>query len=234
MSSADGAGGVGRVLVTGGSSGLGLAIARAVEREGGRPLVLDLAPPPFAVDHELVDLADTRSAEAATGRLAERAGGLDGLVTAAGIDRPGRLADLAATDWERIVAVNLLGTAAVVRAALPHLERSGGRVVTVASTLGLRAVSDATAYCASKFGVVGFTRALAAELAGTVGVTLLVPGGMRTAFFDDREERYRPPPDARLNRPEDVAEAALFALRQPAGCEVRELVVAAATESSWP
>ena len=112
MSSADGAGGVGRVLVTGGSSGLGLAIARAVEREGGRPLVLDLAPPPFAVDHELVDLADTRSAEAATGRLAERAGGLDGLVTAAGIDRPGRLADLAATDWERIVAVNLLGTAA--------------------------------------------------------------------------------------------------------------------------
>lgn len=70
------------------------------------------------------------------------------------------------------MTVNLLGTAAVVRAALPHLERSRGKVITVGSTLGLKAVSDATAYCASKFGVVGFTRALAAEAAGRVGVTL--------------------------------------------------------------
>jgi short-subunit dehydrogenase len=102
------------------------------------------------------------------------------------------------------------------------------------STLGLRAVSDATAYCASKFGVVGFTRALAAETAGRVGVTLLVPGGMDTAFFDDRSEQYKPPRDAKLNRPEDVAAAVLFALSQPPGCELRELVVAPSRESSWP
>jgi short-subunit dehydrogenase len=122
----------------------------------------------------------------------------------------------------------------VIRAALPFLERSGGRIVTVASTLGFRALPDATAYCASKFGVVGFTRALAAEMQGRVGVTLLVPGGMRTAFFDGRDERYRPGPDAELNDPGDVAEAVLFALRQPAGCEVRELVVAPAREPSYP
>ncbi|HEV3504815.1 MAG TPA: SDR family oxidoreductase, partial [Actinomycetes bacterium] len=132
------------------------------------------------------------------------------------------------------VAVNLLGTAAVVRAALPWLERSGGRVVTVASTLGLRALPDATAYCASKFGVVGFTRALAAETAGRIGVTLLIPGGMHTAFFDGRPEQYKPAPDAKLNRPEDVAQAVLFALCQPPGCEVRELMVSPSTESSWP
>ncbi|NED57203.1 SDR family oxidoreductase, partial [Micromonospora aurantiaca] len=71
-----------------------------------------------------------------------------------------------------------------------------GRIVTVASTLGFRALSDATAYCASKFGVVGFTRALAAELAGKVGVTMVVPGGMDTAFFDDRPDRYKPGADA--------------------------------------
>jgi len=130
--------------------------------------------------------------------------------------------------------VNLLGTAAVVRAALPWLRASRGRVVTVASTLGLRAAPEATAYCASKFGVVGFTRALAAELAGEVGVTLLVPGGMRTAFFEGRSERYRPPPGAPLNDPGDVAAAVLFALEQPAGCELRELVVAVSTEPSWP
>jgi NAD(P)-dependent dehydrogenase (short-subunit alcohol dehydrogenase family) len=139
-----------------------------------------------------------------------------------------------AESWERVIGVNLVGTAAVVRAALPFLERSRGTVVTVASTLGLRALPDATAYCASKFGVVGFTRALAAETAGRVRVTLLVPGGMATSFFDGRDERYQPPPDARLNEPEDVAAAVLFALTQPEGCEVRELLVAPSTESSWP
>jgi short-subunit dehydrogenase len=100
--------------------------------------------------------------------------------------------------------------------------------------LGIKAVGDATAYCASKFGVVGFSRALAAELAGEVGVTTLIPGGMHTPFFDGRTEQYKPPPDAKLNKPEDVAETVLFALSQPAGCEVREMVVCASTESSWP
>ena len=78
------------------------------------------------------------------------------------------------------------------------------------------------------------TRALAAELAGDVGVTLLVPGGMQTPFFDDRPEQYRPPPTAQLNRPEDVAAAVVFALDQPRGCQVRELVVCPSNETSWP
>jgi len=224
----------GAVLVTGGSSGLGAAVARAVEAAGGRPHVLDRVAPPFQVHHELVDLADTRAAETAVERAAERLGRLDGVVTAAGVDACGPLVGVPADAWEQVVAVNLLGTAAVVRAALPHLERSQGRVVTVASTLGLRALPDATAYCASKFGVVGFTRALAAETAGRVGVTLLLPGGMHTAFFDGRPEQYMPPADARLNQPEDVAQAVLFALCQPPGCETRELVVCPSTESSWP
>jgi short-subunit dehydrogenase len=107
-------------------------------------------------------------------------------------------------------------------------------VVTVASTLGVKAVGDATAYCAAKFGVVGFTRALAAELAGTVGVTLLVPGGMRTAFFDERDPQYRPGDDAALNEPAHVADAVLFALRQPPGCAIREMVVCADRETSYP
>jgi NAD(P)-dependent dehydrogenase (short-subunit alcohol dehydrogenase family) len=225
---------LGTVLVSGGSSGLGAAVAHAVAREGGEPVVLDRVPPPFEVDHEVVELADSPAAEDAVERAARRHGGLDAVVASAGTDACGRLDEVSRDAWERVVRVNLLGTAAVVRAALPHLERSHGRVVTVASTLGLRAVSDATAYCASKFGIVGFTRALAAETAGRVGVTLLVPGGMQTAFFDGREERYRPPADAQLNRPEDVAEAVLFALSQPDGCEVRELLVAPSRESSWP
>jgi NAD(P)-dependent dehydrogenase (short-subunit alcohol dehydrogenase family) len=224
----------GTVLVTGGASGLGAAVAQAVAAAGGTPSVLDLAEPGFAVDHERVDLADGRAAEAAVNRAAERLGRLDGVVTAAGVDACGPLDGVPADAWERVVAVNLLGTAAVVRAALPHLLLRRGKVVTVASTLGLRALPDATAYCASKFGVIGFTRALAAETAGRVGVTLLVPGGMQTAFFDGRPEQYRPPADAKLNRPEDVAQAVLFALCQPAGCEARELVICPSEEPSWP
>lgn len=223
------------VLITGGSSGLGAAVARRVADDGGTPLVLDLHPPEDGHRHMLADLTDRACAERAVHCLARSAGGLDAVVTAAGIDACGTLGDVPADRWERVVAVNLLGTAAVVRAALPYLEHApNGRIVTVASTLGFRALSDATAYCASKFGVVGFTRALTAELAGRIGVTMLVPGGMDTAFFDDRDEQYKPGPDAKLNRPEDVAAAVAFALAQPPGCEVRELVVCPAKEPSWP
>ncbi|NAS23589.1 SDR family NAD(P)-dependent oxidoreductase [Herbidospora sp. NEAU-GS84] len=224
---------LGNILITGGASGLGLATARAVAKAGGRPLVIDRAVPD-EFEHVRADLADSHATEAAVRSLAARAGGLDGVFTAAGTDACGALADVPGGKWEHVVKVNLFGTAAVVRAALPYLVESRGRVVTCASTLGIKAVGDATAYCASKFGVVGFTRALAAELAGTVGVTLLIPGGMSTSFFDGRPEQYKPGPDAQLNRPEDVAEAVVFALSQPPGCEVRELVVCHSMETSWP
>src|SRR4051794_22838818 len=225
---------IGTVLVTGGASGLGAAVAEAVEAAGGTAVVLDRAQPANGFDWEQVDLASSREAEAAVGRAAERHGGLDAVVTAAGIDACGDFAEVDGEDWDRVVAVNLLGTAAGVRAAPPHLEAARGRVVTVASTLGIRVLPAATAYCASKFGVVGFSRALAAETGGRIGVTMLVPGGMQTHFFDDRPESFKPAPDQQLNRPEDVAQSVLFALRQPAGVELRELVVVPATEPSWP
>jgi NAD(P)-dependent dehydrogenase (short-subunit alcohol dehydrogenase family) len=225
---------LGTVLVTGGASGLGAAVAEAIRDEGGTPIVLDVNEPTDGLAFERVDLSRTRETEEAVRRIAEERGGLDAVVTAAGIDACGDLGDVDGDAWDRVVAVNLLGTAAVVRAALPYLERSRGRVVTVASTLGVRALPAATAYCASKFGVVGFTRALAAETGDRVGVTLLLPGGMQTPFFDGRPEEFKPAPDQHLNRPQDVAQTVLFALRQPPGCELRELLVAPATEPSWP
>jgi NADP-dependent 3-hydroxy acid dehydrogenase YdfG len=199
---------LGTVIVTGGASGLGRAVAGKVAAAGGTPVVLDLAAPEDGHEHEAVDLSDTAAAEAAVHRVAERHGDLRGVVTAAGTDACGRLVDVERDTWERVIAVNLLGTAAIVRAALPHLEQTQGRVVTVASTLGWRALSDATAYCASKFGVVG--------------------------FFDDRPEQYRPGADAVLAPPEEVAEATLFALTRPPGVDVREMMVSVSTEPSWP
>lgn len=222
------------ILVTGGASGLGAAVARLAQERGLLPVVLDRQAPSWDVPWVAVDLVDARAAERAVASVAERHGGLRAVVTAAGVDACGTLLAVSPQDWERVIAVNLVGTVAVVRAALPWLELGRGSVVTVASTLGLRALSHATAYCASKFAVVGFTRALAVEMAGRVQVTLLVPGGMHTAFFDGRDEQFKPPKDAKLNRPEDVAAAVLFAMEQPPGCEVRELVVCPSTETSWP
>ena len=242
-----------RVLVTGGASGLGAAVARAVAEAGGRPAILDVdlaglgragsgragqdsagedwsaAAPAYQAD-----VTDRAAVERAVEAAAQALGGLDAVVTAAGIDRCGRLDEVPADAWERVVAVNLLGTVSTVRAALPHLLATHGRVVTIASTLALRGVSDATAYCASKFGVVGFSRALAAETAGKVGVTTVIPGGMDTRFFDGRSAQYRPADNSRLNDPANVAKAILFALSQPEGCEVRELIICHEAEDSWP
>jgi NAD(P)-dependent dehydrogenase (short-subunit alcohol dehydrogenase family) len=223
------------VLVTGGASGLGAAVAARLSQLGSSVTVLDVKPPDVAAGEvELVDLADSAAAAEAVARVVQARGGLDAVVTCAGVDVPGPLDRVPAEAWERVVAINLLGTASVVRAALPSLRDRRGRIVTVASTLGHRAVSDATAYCASKFGVIGFTRALTAELKGQVGVTLLTPGGMRTSFFDGRDEQYRPGPDTPLADPSEVAEAVVFALTRPDGCEVKELVVTGPYETSWP
>ena len=224
----------GAFIVTGAASGLGLAIAQAIAGAGGTPVSFDVHAPQEDLAHEIVDVSDSKAVEEKVRSVASQYDGLSGVVANAGIDACGRFLDVTSEAWERVIRVNLLGTAAVVRAALPFLIENHGRVVTVASTLGLRAVSDATAYCASKFGVVGFTRALSTELAGQVGVTLLIPGGMHTHFFDGRDEKYNPGPDAKLNRPEHVAQAAVFALSQPEGCDIKELLITPSTETSWP
>ncbi|WP_461163888.1 SDR family oxidoreductase [Arthrobacter sp. R4-81] len=224
-----------RVLVTGGASGLGAAVVDAVLKAGGTPVVLDRdISNVSAVKAYEVDVSDRRAVEEAVRQAAETLDGLDAVVTAAGIDRCGKLEDVAAEDWEKVIGVNLLGTVSVVRAALPYLKASRGRAVTVASTLGKRALPEASAYCASKFGVVGFSHALAAETGGEIGVTTMIPGGMKTRFFDDRPEQYKPQDDSRLNDPANVAQAILFVLSQPQGCEIREMLICHEDEGSWP
>src|SRR5688500_15707738 len=99
-----------RVLVSGGAAGLGAAVCRAVHDAGGTPLVIDVRPGPPDMTSETADLADTAAAEAAVGALARAAGGLDAVVTCAGVDTPAPFGSLPSVDWERIVRVNLFGT----------------------------------------------------------------------------------------------------------------------------
>jgi NAD(P)-dependent dehydrogenase (short-subunit alcohol dehydrogenase family) len=223
-----------RVIVTGGNSGLGRAAVDAIRAAGGSAVSFDVRASGDSAGERIVDVGDRAAVERAVHEVAREFGSLTAVVTAAGVDACGPFGDVSAEAWERVIGVNLLGTASIVRAALPYLERSGGRIVTIASTLGLKAVSDATAYCASKFAVIGFTRSLAVELKNRVGVTCLIPGGMHTNFFEGRTAQYRPPADWKANRPADVANAIVFALSQPPGCEVRELVICPSGEDSWP
>lgn len=222
-----------RVLVTGGASGLGLSICDAVVSAGGQAFVLDRQSASGYPGYQ-VDLVDAESTRVGVDAAIAEFNGLDAVVTAAGIDACGPLEKVDETDWERVVAVNLFGTARVIRYALPALRASHGRVITIASTLGLRALPEASAYCASKFAVVGFTRSLASELKGDVGVGMLIPGGMRTHFFDGRDPQYKPGEDADLQDPSDVALAVLAMLQQPLSSQMREVVVVPGGESSWP
>lgn len=224
-----------RILITGGGSGLGLACAVAITEAGGTAVVLDKDITHASDFHAVeVDVTNRVAVEQAVAGVAEELGGLDVIITAAGMDIPGELDEVSADQWELVLSVNLLGTVSAVRAALPHLKASHGRVVTIASTLALKGAGGATAYSASKFGVRGFSQALAAETKGQIGVTCLIPGGMKTKFFDGRTEQYMPTDDSRLNEPARVAEAIIYALTQPENVEIREMLIANEHEDSWP
>src|SRR3954468_17567762 len=115
--------GLGNVIITGGSSGLGAATVQSVIGHGGTPLVSAREDPSCDVSCAQADLADPAAVDAAVRALAERVDGqIHGVFTAAGIDSCGKLGDVAAKDWERVIHVNLLGTAAVIRSALPYLK----------------------------------------------------------------------------------------------------------------
>jgi meso-butanediol dehydrogenase/(S,S)-butanediol dehydrogenase/diacetyl reductase len=174
---------------------LGRAAERALARTGARALFLP------------TDVADAASAERAVRVTLRRFGRLDCLVNNAGVLTVGPLADLAGRDLDRMVAVNLRGPLLVTRAALPAMVRQRtGSVINVASQLGKVGLADYVTYCASKFGVLGFTEALANELVGTgVKVWAVCPGLVDTDMAREvvgvsaRERRG-------LLRPEAVAQ----------------------------
>ena len=165
----------------------------------------------------------------------ERFGRLDILVANAGVGAYGPFLDLKPEHLEEMVDVNLKGTLYAVRAALPHLiDAGGGDIVTLASEAGRRGLPFEAVYCASKFGQVGFTRALDHELREHgIRCTNVCPGGVATDFaLDDGRGRT---PDALpgMMTPEDVAEVVLFVLTRPRSHRILETAFRPVTESSW-
>lgn len=161
-------------LVTGGASGLGLGTARRLAEIGARVAIADL---PAALENMApeqrsrflpvpMDVRDDASVAAGVAAAARELGGLDTLVNSAGVFQFRALEEITTAEWDRIIDVNLRGTFLVMREAMPHLKASArGRVVNISSDAGKTGFALLGAYCASKFGVVGLTQAVAVEVA---------------------------------------------------------------------
>ena len=169
------------MIITGAASGIGAATAKALRERGAEVVGLDLN----AADEIVAcDVTSQESVDAALAAAVERLGGLDALVNCAGIGIPQSAAQPPDERAARVIDVNLLGTWRVTAAALPALRASRGRVVNIASGLAHLAVPFATAYGASKRGVVGYSEQLRIEVGDEVTVTTVYPGYIRTPIHD--------------------------------------------------
>ena len=207
-----------RLVVTGGASGIGRAVARLFAAEGASLALLDRDARVAETAEEIgatgfvVDITD----ESAVMRIIEQAGqamsGIDGVVNAAGIMSKGLTTEVPADAWRRILEVNLTGTYIVVRSCLPWMQREAqGTIVNIASAAGLLSNAPGlTAYAASKGGVIALTRVLAAELAPQIRVNSVCPGMVDTPMADGYRANVGNYALKRLADPMEIARAILF------------------------
>jgi NAD(P)-dependent dehydrogenase (short-subunit alcohol dehydrogenase family) len=223
-------------LVTGGAGGLGTEICRMLVAEGATVFAGDIRPSETlhsTTDFLALDVTSEASAEAAIQHIAERHGRLDILVNNAGIDVTLPVEEIGVAEWDRILGVNLRGPFMLARLAFPLMRRHGsGQIVNIVSTAAKRAWANASAYHASKWGLLGLSHALHVEgRACGIGVTAVIAGGMRTPFLFDRFPDLDPD---LLQDPASVANTVRFVLSQPAGSVVPEVTVLPIRETSWP
>ena len=196
-----------RAVVTGGLSGIGEAVAKRIAAEGGKVVVWDMN------GGIKTDISDWDSVQAAAAETVKQLGGIDVLVNSAGIAGPtATVTDLKMEDWHRTIAINLNGTFYTNRAVVPHMvAQNYGRIVNIASIAGKEGNPNASAYSASKAGVIGFTKSLAKELAKTgVTVNSVTPAAVRTPIFDQIPQSHvdfmlSKIPMARLGKIDEVA-----------------------------
>jgi NAD(P)-dependent dehydrogenase (short-subunit alcohol dehydrogenase family) len=206
-----------QAVVTGGTRGIGQAIADRLAIEGWNVLILARRPTGSPHRFEACDVADANAVRAVFAGLHR----VDALVNCAGIAGVNRL-DGDDALWHAIIGSNLHGTYHCCKAALPLLPDGTGRIVNIASVLGLRGVPDQTAYCAAKHGVVGFTRSLALALAPRgITVNAVCPGWVDTEMAERRytelnitaEQAAAGVPTGRIPLVAEVADAVMWLLR---------------------
>ena len=238
-------------MVTGAGRGLGAAVARTLAADGCCVALIDLNEEAIqSLSQELngdamgddgrclpltVDVADENAVDRAVTHTLDRFGRLDFLVNCAGIDYTLPIDELTVAQWDRVIGVNLRGPFLTTRAVFPVMRcQQGGHIVNVASTAAVRAWPNASAYCAAKWGLVGFTRAVGTEgRAHNIRATTIIPGGMQTGFFDRPDLPIKPDP-ANLNDPFNVARSIAFVLAQPPTSVIQEICLTPLTETSGP
>jgi 2-dehydro-3-deoxy-L-rhamnonate dehydrogenase (NAD+) len=186
-------------VVTGGGSGIGLAVAQRLASEGAKVSVWDISG--SALDSigtewahkQLVDQSDEKAVAQATASTIREFGGIDVLVVSAGITGPNTpLVDYPGEAWRRVMDVNVNGTFYVNRAIVPHMiARRYGRIVNIASVAGKEGNPNASAYSASKAAIIAMTKSLAKEVARTgISVNVVTPAAVRTAIFDQMTQAH--------------------------------------------
>jgi NAD(P)-dependent dehydrogenase (short-subunit alcohol dehydrogenase family) len=213
-------------IITGASRGIGLAIARALARDGVRLGLLSRSKPKVAGEYVACDLADPAKIPSAIRKLVARLGKVDVLINNAGTFLESAVPDTRLPDWERIQRVNLTAPFLLTREILPHMiARRHGRIINIASTASTQGYLHQSAYCASKHGLLGFSRSLALEVKPcNIHVHALCPGGVDTDLIKGTAlgERLQGQP---MIRPEDIAGVVMFLLRQPDNIDLAEIVI---------
>jgi NAD(P)-dependent dehydrogenase (short-subunit alcohol dehydrogenase family) len=238
------------VIVTGGARGLGAAICETLGEAGARLVIADMATDlaeqragtllerGIEATWVPLDVGNEEQVQRTIAQVRERYGRLDVLVNNAAIDITVPVGELSGSDWERVVRTNLTGPFLMAKHAVAAMgaRRSeggaAGHIVNIASTASKRAWPNAAAYHATKWGLLGLSHALHAELRPMgIKVSAIVAGGMRTPFLLDRFPDIDPNV---LQDPKNVAKAVKFVLTQPDETVIPEVMVLPMRETSWP
>jgi NAD(P)-dependent dehydrogenase (short-subunit alcohol dehydrogenase family) len=215
-------------FVTGGAGGLGAAICAELSRAGATVVAADLKG-----SATRVDLTDDQAVAAALDGVVKRYGRLDILVNNAAIDVTLPIEDLTIAQWDAVMRVNLRAPFVVSKHAARLMKaQGGGQIVNIASTASKRTWPNASAYHASKWGLLGLSHALHAELRPhRIKVSAVLAGGMRTPFLLDRFPDIDPQV---LQDPANVAATVRFVLGMPEESVIPEIMVLPMRETSWP
>jgi NAD(P)-dependent dehydrogenase (short-subunit alcohol dehydrogenase family) len=226
------------VLVTGGARGLGAALCRELARDGASLVVADLN---FSGAQSVAESLHGKAralkldvtAEADVASVLERIGRLDVLINNAAVDHTLPIDELSVAQWDAVINVNLRGPFLMSKHAARIMKEQGsGHIVNIASTASKRAWPNAAAYHASKWGLLGLSHALHAELRPhRIKVSAVVAGGMRTPFLLDRFPDIDP---GVLQDPANVAATIRFLLSLPEETVIPEVMVIPMRETSWP